>query len=600
MLGSSRSSSSSSFVDVDPEVKKQLDRYRGVWGKWRNNNTTVVEKDVCVLETTFPCLDPKQILPDLWLYNMASDLPPIVMMPVAGCHVPKGSWYDSILEKMKLRVKREYKQSFSLPDLTAGAQLYLRVAQAAQKIRLFKEKGKWRLRVSAGVTVEEAEAYLHKRKLAFRFVNNPTIQKVSVVGALANDCYGPGKNHPSMTGNIAEMRVISPKGELLNLRKKGPHKNLFRIFRHRHMGAAFYVRDVVLKNITRRFRVKRTSVLYKDYKAFKKGMKENDWIGKEHFIMQFFPVDIEKEGDHFFRYRVVTFERTDEKPKKSAKPGYLKDIWTFLSLMSTEIGEPLIDLIVRSENLHVFLPYLFRLAAKTTFGSEENVVEIGWSHLMAHIFDTYTDLPIHDVNWLIDVEGEEDAQELLLKLMRVNRNHLRAAQKSEEYPIFNAFGRYYKSAKTGKMVLSVELLTYPFLAKSMAYLDLEDAFLDFLDREEYKYDFHPGKHLPARLRSLPEVYANDPERMEELEIFKSAVCCLHGGEEMIRFSPILSEAKKRFLGFLEPVEASGKFRYWCTEEQEKRALNKIIELAECDECEDIAGQAREQLAQFLS
>lgn len=567
--------------------------------RWRNNNSTQKQKLYCIdLKELSDA--PGRIFSDIFRHNCNSGLPPVVAVPVAGWDPEDHSFTNHCFPFFSQRGRRhrldeEYAQSFSLSDITTAkhAEMALRVSKAAQKMKLFKKGDTHFLRIPAGTRITDIDRYLFKNGFALP-PNMPTLHVASFVGAAANGSYGPGFG--PMTDNIVEIRGFTPLGKRIVLSAKS-NPELFSILRDCHLGTLF-VSDVTIANIEPKYLMKRHEFLIDDVPTFAERLEEMPWmLDGNPFIFMYIPTDIRAEGDHFPRIRVTTCERTDEKPSKKPKSTDSKTVSDFLNLMTTEVGEPLIDLIVSSKKLQQFFPFILKSAAVKTYGCDAESTEIDWSAEILHIFRTYTDLPIYDYNWLIQVDSPEEARALLVGLMEMVEIKLKEFAKDDVHPLFNTFARYLKGihlpegsggiAPTAtdhehQSILSFELLTYGDLFKTKEFKKLITLVVDYLEERKLKYNYHPGKHWPGSVRSLTQIFT-DTIGAQRLENFQKAVVALHEGEENIPFSPILTDRKKEFIGlksdFDKNINKETK-RSECSKEQEQQALQAIIDLAE--------------------
>jgi hypothetical protein len=561
---------------------------------WQNNNGTVSQ--------TAYVVDVKEmdevatIIAKLFAYNQSSQERPLLAVPVAGWHVDDASCLS--FQSSRARKKQlvaEYAKSFSLSPFTTAEQadVILRVSKAAQRIEVFEnERGQRFLRVTAGVRITDAEQFLAARRLAFR-PNMPTLQMASLVGAASNGSYGPAKNYRALSTNIIEMKVIAPTGQPLNLSAK-ENGELFAVLRDCHMGAGFFVSEMTLKNIEPDFSMKRTDLLFKDAEEFALAMEEKNLLNKPHWIMHYFPNE---------RFRVTTFERTLEAPSAATQPQKHLDVADYVNLVETNAGEPLINHIVASKRLRPFFPLVLKVASIKTFGTEKERVEIDNSSTTVHILRTYTESPITDINWLIQVKDGDAARELLVGLMQFIEGKLQALALREQYPLLTIYARFLKGIyypageggvaptavdHSGQSVLSFELLSYAALQKTKGYKFICQAVIKYLNAQGCKYKYHPGKTWPEHLSSLTELFT-DAIDQQRLANFQRAIIELHGGVDQLPFSPLLTPQKKRFIG-LDSTPSPGQSAQTVnrvTSQQRKGALLKILELAEEHEQDDL-------------
>lgn len=607
--------------DESSRFLRNLVRGRGVQKEedWHNNNSTLHQRAI-VLDLENLRESPSQIIHDLFIHNRENRENILVAVPVAGWTTgepTEGCSLFALFSKSARegRLLGEYAQSFSLSPFTTAknANLILRVSKAAQKMEVFKQGDATFFRVSAGVRITDADEYLFKKGLALP-PNMPTLHVASLVGAAANGCYGPGRDYTSMTSNIVEMKIVNAIGQRLVL-SATENPDLFNVLRDCHMSSGCFVSEITLANIQPKFLMRRHNVLYKNVIDFTKKMYERNQLTDEHFIAMYIPVDIQKEDNTSPRIRVTTFAKTNEPKKNENKCFEQKDLSAYLSLMTAEAGEPLIDLIVRSETLRPFFPFILKTAALKTFGIEEETIEIDWSASIAHIFSTYTDLPLCDINWLIQVNSSEEARDLLIALLHLTENLLKQYAEKNQFPLFNAFSRYlrgiyYPEGQGGvaatavnqphQSILSFEFVTYTQLAETEAFKHLVNEVVRFLSDRGLIFKYHPGKTWPDNVRSLTQIF-NDAIGKKRLQNFKEAVYKLHGGELNIPFSPLLTPQKKEFIG-LEAGKGKAQalihqevIHERCTKSQETGALKKILELAQEQDNKEIIEQVRKKL-----
>lgn len=561
--------------------------------RWQNNNGTVSQRAyiIDVKELT----EIQKIISALWDFNINHpEERPLVAVPVAGWEAPDFGILASVFEKESL--VREYAQSFSLSSFTTGknADVIIRISKEAQKMDVFKnEQGECFLRITPGCRITDIEQELAIRKLALK-PHMTTLHVASWVGAASNGCYGPGKNYTSMTTDIVEMKVIAPSGKAYTLSDKENQK-WFYLFRDCHMGAAFIVKELTIKNIEPDFLLKRTDLLLKDFEHFNDAMDFKDLLNKEHFIMHFIPVGMNCK-DHFPQFRISTFERTIELPTQTTKTLDQKqqDNTDWENLSVTSLGEPLIDGIVGSKRLQKYFDVILDLAARKTFGDKLERIEIGPSAQTIHLLKTYTQSKITDINWLIQVPDVHTADKLLKKLMLMITEKLTFYAKEEKYPILTVYARFLKGISypqgeggvaatavdnEGDLILSFELLSYPELQKTDAFKDIQMQVIKMLENQ-YKFKYHPGKTWPDNLTSLTEIFT-DKIDMQRLNNFQNGVIELVGGKENLCHSTLLTPQKKHFIGLSEKTElkSSVKKGVKISTNQHDATLKKIVEVA---------------------
>ena len=547
---------------------------------------------------------PADIISRIYKYNMISGRAPVLCIPVAGwdpLKYVKNLKIDKSYAKKQL--DQEYAHSFSLSNMTTTGSgpvdFILRAGVNTHEVKTFERDGKYYARISAGMTIEEVDKILFGQELAF-FPNNPTIQKISGSGAAANGCYGPdGENGPIST-KIIDIRVVDPFGNHLTL-SATENQDLFRVLRDCHMGTCFYVKDFLIE-VEKKFLIKHHHVVYKDVPELQKAMMLENPINQEHFIAMYIPVE---NG-----IRISTFARTEERPEKILTRDQ-KDCKDFTSLILTESGEPLIELIANSESLRQFFPLVLKSAALKTYGLEKDTSYIDWSDSI-HIFGTYTDVPIYDINWLIQVDSRDDARKITLDLLALSEKILKQEGDRKHFPLLNAFVRYTKGVsdptgeggiapttvdKDSQGVIAFEFVTYASLSKTESFKKLVNEVIAYLKTQSRKFTYHYPKHMPDDINSVTQLLTDDLGK-KRLQNFQKAVCDIHGGENNIQYSPFLTLDKKRFIGLAHEnlpkpdkkkiiglastnilktdEEKSTKH---ITKEQEQQALEKIIELA---------------------
>ncbi len=593
-------SSASDFETLETFKQSIVQDFSGRVVVWRNNNSTLETREAVIVDLNDLDWMPHEIIRRAYEFNRDHTEEKVFVASVAGFESPlrKQSWFTHILKLIfgsgvKDRLTEEYAQSFSLsPWSTVGNRgavtVVMRVSKAAQKMKIIKSGREVLFDVTPGVRITDAESYLFKKGYAL-FPNSMTLHTASIVGGAANGGYAPGRDEGPMSVNIKQLVIVGPDGEEKTL-SKTQNRSLFYALRDAHLGAGFFVKKMRLGNIEKKFRMRRVNVLYADSAAFAAGMRIQRWLNKQYFMAMYIPVDIlETDQNHFNRIRVTTFERTDEKGSRKDRCRNCDDTMDYLNLQLTEAGEPLIDCVTRSKRLRPFIPFLLKFAAVKTYGLTPHTHEIDWSHKITHIFRTYTDLPIRDVNWLIEVESVKEAAELNIQLIKLTERKLKRMAANEHYPLFNAFSRYLKgvhfpkenggiactvTSSKSQSILSFEYVTYEPLARTPQFRQLVDSVVTFLNKKSFFYNYHTGKNWPAGV-TLPDVIV--PQRLRN---FQNALIKLHGGEDGLRFSPFLTPQKREFIGFDTPAEDS------CEEElpqpsaqEEKEALDIIASIA---------------------
>lgn len=567
---------------------------------WHNYNSTL-QQQAYIIDLNDLNEEPAKIISTLFTLKKKYQDQTFVAVPTAGWKAKKASviaGFFSNQEREKCLLE-ELSHSNSLSEFTTAknASLVLRASREAQKMKISKQGNK--LKVTPGVRITDADKFLFDKGYALP-PNMPTLHVASLVGASANGCYGPAKNYASMTTDILKMKVITPRGKQLTLSDK-VNTQLFKILKDCHLGTCF-VKELTLK-IEPKFLMKRHDTLFQDVNSLRQAMYIKNPLDNEHFIAMYVPVDIDHTVKHFPRIRITNFERTNEKPTKELETEEQKGFYDFLNWMETEAGEPLIDVMTKTPLLRKLYPFFLKTVALKTYGTKEESFEIDWSARIAHIFGTYTDLPIYDINWLIQVEDTSDARALFLELLDLAETKLKKDALEHEYPILNAFSRYLKGVcyplgeggvaptaveKEHQSILSFEFVTYSPLAETKAFKELVNIVVNFLEKKGRKYNYHPGKNIPDTIRSLNQIFT-DPIRKQRLKNFQEAVITLHGGVNNIEFSSFLTPQKKEFIGLKKlsaaPINTVAKAKEAeapFTKTQEKDALHAILKYAEED------------------
>lgn len=588
--------------------------------EWHNNNSTLKQQAYVIdLKKISQGSD---IIYRVYQYNRDRKNQPIVIVPVAGwkMEVPTEGvssffqcWSSS---ERKERLTAEYAQSFSLSRFTTAvnADLVLRVSRVAQQHSIIHGVGGTVMQVTPGYRIIDADDMLHAHALALP-PNMPTLHVASIVGAAANGCYGPARDHGPMTTNIVEMKVVTPLGDRITLSSRENSK-LFAIFRDCHLSAGFFVEHISLGNIVQDYLMKRHSILYHDVPELMVAMMKRNPLHQEHFIAMYIPVDIKEKHHHAPRIRITTCAKTYESISDETKCRETRELGDYIKLMKTEAGEPIIDLVTRSESLRSFYPFILKTAALETYGTERETTEIDYSAQILHIFKTYTDLPIADINWLIQVNSTDEARSLLLELLQITEDQLVQYAEQEQYPLFNAFARYLKGLcdpdgtngiaptltdQPHQSILSFELLSYTPLAETKAFKELVNKIVTHLKVKKFKFKYHPGKTMPDDIRSLTQ-YFTDPIDMKRLQNFQRALEEIHGGRDNLAISPFLTPQKREFLG-LAPIEEQKEKKTLicsksghCTKKEEKAALKGIIKIAKDHKDAEVERKAKETLA----
>ena len=208
---------------------------------------------------------------------------------------------------------------------------------------------------------------------------------------------------------------------------------------------------------------------------------------------------------------------------------------------------------------------------------------------------TYTESPITDINWLIQVADAKAAQDLLVKLMSMIEEKLKSYAKDEKYPLLTIYSRflkgiYYASGEGGiaptavdnedHSILSFELLSYPELQKTEAFKDIQNAVIKLLEDNQFKFKYHPGKTWPDNLTSLTQIFTDTIDK-QRLANFQDAVIKLHEGKENISRSPFLTPQKKYFIGLSTEDTSNGEVKKVdeIRAPQKEATVVKIVEIA---------------------
>jgi hypothetical protein len=543
------------------DFPKNLMMQYGVGQKtqWHNNNWTITQ-NAYVLDVT----DVEQvakIFSEVSKHNNSS-AKPINVVAVSGYNVT-GRGLSCIT-----RLEKEYAQSFSLSIWSTGknADIILRTSKVMQQLYLFHEGDEHFLRVTGDVRITDADDYLLKKGYVLD-VNMPTLHVASIIGAAANGCYGPARDSGPMTTNIVEMKVIDAFGKPHTFSAK-ENPDLFAIFRDFHMGSAFFVTELTLKNIQKKFMMKRKNVLFKDVDDFKIGMAAKNRINDEHFAVMYIPVDMHDKGNHFPRIRVTTMERTKEVPKRDITCREQHDLSAYLDLITTELGEPIINQVVEVEELREFFPLVLKAGAIKTYGLEKETEEIDWAPHIYHIFATYTKSPLDDINWLITVGSPDEARDLLGELFTLVEKKLLEYADRKMYPLFNAFARFLKGIyfpegqggatctatdSPNQFILSFEMLTFPTLGRTPEFQSLVNEVVTYLKDHGYKFTYHPGKTWPDSVTKFSDFF-DDEIRAKRLQNTKDAIVKLLGGLDNVRIAPTMTPQKKSVFGFEEEAQ----------------------------------------------
>lgn len=537
---------------------------------WNNNNNCVnpegkkffvIDLNECPNKTAAICKE-------IWEYNtqLAADQKPVKVVPVAGWKsATANEGFVSLISSLicglfnsvfrRNRIESEYAQSFSLNPLLApmGADIILRYNKEAQT--MVWDENKRQLKVSAGVRITDAEAYLHKIGKAFR-PKNPTLHVASMVGAAANSCYGPGKEYSSMTEDIVEMKIVRCDGKQMVL-NKDQNSEEFELFKDGHIGAGFIVTEITFGNIVDQFKMQRTDLLYKNVEELEAAFKENDFFNKEHCMVMCIPRDIlEKNGG--YRYRVTYFERVPDNTPIAEAP-LPEDFTTWLKLMQAELGEPLIEFVAKSKNLQPFYQFILDIAASQTYGKQQKTVQVNYSHKIAHVFPTYTDVGMLDFNIQIETKNKEHAQKVYFDLSRKNEEKLAGFAENGIDPEFNTFvrfskGTYYPPGKGGiahtgtsdpnHRILSFEILGHYPLATSEEFNELLDDTVVVVEQNDCIYKFHHGKNMQDHIRTLEDVFkdAISHERLERVRAGLIKICL-----DNPRAAPTFTEEKYNYI-----------------------------------------------------
>ncbi len=598
-----------------------LPQYGGEKTGWKNYNGNLEEPDAWVLDFQNLDQDPQEVISAIWKYNR-KHVEKVIAVPVAGYDTPEAHWYDLFLgvfcsKARKRRTEDEFAESFSLSRFTTAinADIAFRVSKAAQFMHIVDDDDERYLEVSPGVTVDKAEKFLDKRGLAFR-PRMTTLHKASLAGIMANGCYGP--SDAPCTEDIKELTVVKPNGKTIVLSAtKNPKR--FSVLRDAHLGASFFVTKIKIP-VVPQFTLERRNILYQDVADLAEGLRVNDWMVSGHYMAMFIPVDMdEKEGHRLPRIRVTTLKQTSKKHSKCRK---YSDVSDYFSLFRNEAGEPIIDLVTKTNQLRQYTPWLLKFAAISTYGFAGDVIECGKSHVMYHPLRAYTD-SIFNINWLIQVQDLEEARELHIELFGRIEEELKELDNKGVHPILNLFARlqggvHFSKGEGGvaptakeeenQYIFSFEFVTFMPLAKTEAVQDLIQMVEGYLEERGNKYVYHYPKHMPEHIDSLTQMLTDDIGR-QRLENFQQAIIKMHGGKKNLKHSMFLTPQKRRFIGFpslksdvIQHFEEPTKYK--CSEGQEAEALKKIIKEAKKNRrfvnTKDVIIQAKEQLTGLKS
>jgi hypothetical protein len=287
--------------------------------------------------------------------------------------------------------------------------------------------------------------------------------------------------------------------------------------------------------------------------------------------------------------------------------------------MVTEAGEPLIELIANSTTLRPYFPLILKSAALKTYGFEKESTHVDWSARALHIFGTYTDLPIYDINWLIQVDNRDDAAELEADLLTLTDKILKEEGVQKNFPILNSFVRHTKGVadpsgekgiaptmvdKETQSIIAFEFVTYTSLSKTDAFKRLVNEVIAYLKTNNRKFTYHYAKNMPDNITSLTQLMTDDIGR-KRLNNLQQSVFKFHGGEDNLQYSPFLTPQKKKFIGLgaegggMEiQLKRSPKVKR-LTNVQKKQALIKIIEIAGEHDNHKVVKKANKQLKSLV-
>lgn len=130
--------------DYGVEIKK----------KWVNNNFTNVQNTYVILKS-----DKADIISKIYKYNMASGRPPVLWIP--------DSLWGAEKETIVLNGNESWDTGKEVISIK-GNTVETLVAKESNKIKVFEKDGKYYLRITGGISIEDAETELfEKYGLAF-------------------------------------------------------------------------------------------------------------------------------------------------------------------------------------------------------------------------------------------------------------------------------------------------------------------------------------------------------------------------------------------------------------------------------------------------
>ncbi len=494
-------------------------------------------------------------------HNRQKNSEPVTVIARAGYEVKGGStsfspWNCFTAEDRSERMEAEYAQSYSLNNqIMVGASIYLRTGKKAQSQSLSSD-GKL-YTVTSGVRITDGDKWLHEQGKAFPS-DISTLHVSSFVGGSSTSSYGPKRKGGAMTANIVSMDVVNYKGDQLTL-SETKNKGWFDVFRHGHFNTAFFVSRLVFNNIENSYLMVRKSFLFKNAEEFHAAMKKDNLLTRDHFIMMSIPVQ-----DGSPQIKAYVMERAQPGQKRTTGCQACIDFGAYILLEKTDLGEPLIDVISKSEELECFMPLVLKLAADQGVGTKESV-EIDWSFAILHIFSTYTGLPLVDINWLIVCESDEEAMNLLCELKMIVDSRVNEYAKQGKHPILNKFARYIGGIfdpdcqtisplakdKETQTILSFELLSFTPIAKRRQFKELTQIVVDYLKEKRAYTRYHLGKNLPDSIKTIHDIYLSENDQ-KRVKSFQKGILALH--DEDITKSPHLTPERKVFWG----LEKEGK------------------------------------------
>ena len=587
---------------------------------WRNYNGNIQQPNAFVVSLTD--LDVVNTLyREVYKLNQSRDRkkePAIDIVAVGGGWDKKPiPWYKQPLGFCSANVRtqiidKEYSEhSYTLNPITSarGAHIIIQISERAQSLKVVKRKVKGEEKVYAivtpGVRLIDAHKRLHKKGYALP-ANYPTLHVATIGGLIEQGCYGPKTGDPAFGDNVDQVEIVDPLGgkrflsdngeyyQKLNeegvpsgglIFKADPH--ILDVYKGGTSGTSGFVKKIRLKNLRKPFYMQRTVKHYADAKDLKANFLDKSLLNHEHAMVMYIPTP-KRYG--LPRFQSVSAFELATPPKKKKPCCDLPNMETFLHLLTTELGEPFIQTIAESKTLHRFMKYVLMFAAKSRFGKigEEQVdVDLSWKVL--HILDTYTDIEIVDINWLLHVDAKQVPKVAAAVFSAIDKK-INELSKAKKYPLLNAFLRILKG-KSGEhqgisttatndsdqYVLAFELLTFKGLSQTDEFRELV-AIVDKVRKEfNIPLRLHLAKHLPEGVNTLRQILT-DQRGKKGLKEYQDYVTHMHH-DTNLDDSTVLTPLRKHFFGLgstpkLEPTHHQRCTTKACVSEQE--ALNGFL------------------------